>query len=78
MCNMPSADEVIGAVLLEHGFNRFTIPHTMTAGEFAAHHPLGVYVLAFGGHVAAVRGGQVWDSWDSTNDIPIYYYSRRF
>lgn len=76
MCNMPSADEVWGALLLQHGFKRYALPQPMTAGQFAKYHPEGVYVLAFGGHVAAVRDGEVWDSWDSTNDIPIYYFRR--
>ena len=76
MCNMPNADEVWGAVLVQNGFERHAIPRTMTAMEFAKAHPRGVYVLAFGGHVAAVRDGEVWDSWDSSNDMPIYYYRR--
>lgn len=41
-----------------------------------AKHPHGVYVLAFGGHVATVRDGVLLDSWDSSDLIPIYYYAK--
>ena len=77
---MPSADAVWGAVLREHGFRRYAIPNSCpncyTAGDFAADHPDGVFILAFGGHVATCKNGQIWDSWDSTNEVPIYYYGR--
>lgn len=39
-------------------------------------HPDGVFVLAFGGHVATVKNGILFDSWDSSNETPIYYYRR--
>ena len=29
-----------------------------------------------GGHVAAADNGVLFDSWDSENEIPIYYYYR--
>lgn len=37
---------------------------------------MGVYVLAFGGHVATVRDGVLLDSWDSSDLIPVYYYAK--
>lgn len=81
MCDMPSSDAVWGAVLRSAGFRRYAIPNTCpdcyTASDFAVDHPHGVYVLAFGGHVATVRDGVLLDSWDSSNEVPIYYYSRR-
>lgn len=80
-CNMPSGDEIWGSVLRSYGFKRYAMPNNApdgyTAADFALDHPYGVYVLAFGGHVATVRDGQLWDSWNSENEIPIYYYSRR-
>ena len=79
-CDMPSADAVWGAVLREHGFRRYAIPNSCpncyTAADFAADHPDGVFTLAFGGHVATIRDGWLMDSWDSTNEVPIYYYGR--
>lgn len=80
-CDLPSADATWGAVLRSNGFRRYAIPNTCpncyTAAEFAIDHPKGVYVLAFGGHVATVRDGALLDSWDSSGEAPVYYYSRR-
>lgn len=80
MCNFGNADEVWGEVLRQHGFNRSVIPNSCpncyTAADFCRDHPDGVYVLAFGGHVAAVRDGLLLDSWNSENEIPIYYFWR--
>lgn len=77
---MPSADAVWGAVLREHGFRRYAIPNSCpncyTAADFAADHPHGVFTLAFGGHVATIRDGWLMDAWDSSNEVPIFYYGR--
>lgn len=78
-CDMPSADSVWGAVLKNHGFVKMALPSMpyYTAEDFCEGHPQGVYVLAFGGHVATVKNGVLFDSWDSSNEVPIYYYYRR-
>ena len=80
-CDMPSGDAVWGAVLRSYGFNRYAMPNDAsegyTAAEFAIDHPRGVYVLAFGGHVATVRDGALLDSWDPSGEVPVYYFSRR-
>lgn len=79
--DMPDADATIGALLRAEGFSRHAIPnhyHThYTAADFVYDHEKGIYVLAFGGHVATARDGTILDSWDSENEVPIYYYSRR-
>lgn len=76
--DMPSADSVWGAVLRSNGFTRHALPNycpnCYTAADFVADHPRGVYVLAFGGHVACVRDGKLLDSWDSSMETPIFYY----
>lgn len=77
MCDMPSADAVWGAVLSQNGFERRAISRAQTASDFCRDHPRGVYVLAFGGHVAAVRDGVLLDAWNSSNEVPLYYYSQR-
>ena len=78
MGDMPSSDSVWGSVLRQHGFYREAVPNTCpdcyTAAEFADDHPHGVYVLGFGGHVATVVDGELYDSWDSSNEIPQYYW----
>ena len=81
MCDMPSADAVWGSGLRQHGVIRFAIPNSCPscycAEDFCYDHPVGIYVLAFGGHVATVRDGILLDSWDSSAEIPLYYFYHR-
>ena len=81
MGDMPSADSVWGSVLRQNGFYRDSIPNTCpdcyTAANFAQDHPHGVYVLGFGGHVATIQDGDIYDSWDSSNEIPQFYWYRK-
>lgn len=78
MGDMPSSDSVWGSVLRQHGFRRYAVPNRCpdcyTAEDFALDHPVGVYVLGFGGHVATVVDGHLYDSWDSSQEIPQYYW----
>lgn len=78
MGDMPSADSVWGATLRQKGFKRQAIPHTCpdcyTAEEFCEDHPNGVYVLGFGGHVATVVDGNLYDSWDSSGENPQFFW----
>lgn len=80
MCDMPSSNSVWGAVLRSNGFVRETIPNTCpdcyAAEDFCEDHPVGVYVLGFGNHVATVVDGDLYDSWNSSNEIPQYYWRK--
>ncbi len=81
MCDMPSADSVWGTVLRNHGFTRYILPNSCpdcySAEDFCQDHPVGIYTLAFGGHVATVRDGVLFDSWDSSTETPLYYFYHR-
>lgn len=81
MGDMPSADSVWGAVLRQHGFYRRAIPNSCpncyTVEDFCIDHPYGTYVLGFGGHVATVKDGRLFDSWNSIKEIPQYYWEER-
>lgn len=81
MGDMPSSDSVWGSVLRQHGFYREAIPNTCpdcyTVRDFCKDNPKGVYVLGFGGHVATVVDGDLYDSWDSSDEIPIYVWYRK-
>ena len=81
MGDMPSSDSVWGSVLRQHGFYREAIPNTCpdcyTVRDFCNDNPEGVYVLGFGGHVATVVDGNLYDSWDSSDEIPIYVWYRK-
>ncbi len=79
MCDMPSSDAVWGATLRQNGFTRKAIPNTCpecyTAKDFCKDHPVGTYVLGFGGHTATVKDGDLFDSWDSSDEIPQFYWT---
>lgn len=79
MNDVISSNSVWGSVLRQNGFYRHSIPNTCpdcyTLERFAEDHPIGVYVVGTGNHVATVKDGLIWDSWDSSNEIPIYYWS---
>lgn len=79
MGDVISANASWGSVLRQHGFKRYAIsnkcPDCYTAEQFAKDHPKGVFVLGFGNHVATIRDGLILDSWDSSHEIPEYYWS---
>lgn len=78
--DMPSANSVWGAYLKEKGFHRKVIPchypECYTVRTFTKEHPKGTYILALNGHVVAVKDGWYYDSWDSGDEIPIYYWTK--
>lgn len=78
MADMPSSNAVWGSVLRQHGFKRSVIPNNCpdcyTAEQFAEDRPDGIYVLGFGNHVATVKNGLIYDSWDSSHEIPQYFW----
>lgn len=80
MCDMPSANHVWGAYLRKHGFERHMIPDSCpdcySVKDFCADHPSGLYVIALHGHVIVANNGDYYDSWDSGNETPIYYFER--
>lgn len=81
MGDMPSSDSVWGAVLRQNGFYRQALPNRCpdcyTVEDFCYDHPEGTFVLGFGGHTATVVDGNLYDSWDSRREIPIYMWYRK-
>ena len=81
MRELPNSNEVWGRFLYDHNFkwqpvNRY-FSDNYTLRRFCEDHPHGVYVLATGGHVVTVKDGKYYDTWDSGDEIPIYYFYRR-
>lgn len=81
MGDLPQANSVIAATLRKEGFYKAIIPDycpdCYTAEMFAEDHPTGTFVLGFGNHVAAVIDGEILDAWDSSQEIPMYYFYRK-
>lgn len=80
MADMPSANAITTAYLKKQGFQRKTIPETCpdcySVKDFCKDHPRGVYILGIGTHMVAIIDGNYWDSWDSGNETPVYYFER--
>ena len=80
MCDMPSSNQVWGAYLRDNGFKRHVVPDTCpecyTVKDFCGEHFKGTYVLGTGSHVVTVIDGDYYDTWDSGDEQPIYYWSK--
>ena len=78
MGDMPSSNSVWGSVLRQHGFKKAVLPESCpdcyTVGDFAIEHPQGTYVLGTGTHVVTMIDGDIYDSWDSLNETPVYFW----
>ncbi len=80
MHDMPSSNDVWGNYLLLKGFKRYIIPDTCpecyTVSNFCEDNPQLTGILATGSHVIAIKSGNYYDSWDSGDEIPIYYWKK--
>lgn len=78
MGDMPSSNSVIDATLKKHGFKKSVLPNDCpdcyTVNDFVSEHPQGTYVLGTGTHVVTVVDGDFYDSWDSGNETPVYFW----
>lgn len=80
MADMPSANSVTTAYLRNKGFRRRTIPDDCpdcyTIEDFCQDHPKGTYIIGTGSHLTTVIDGDLFDSWDSSNEFPVYYFEK--
>lgn len=78
MADIPNANAVWGAYLKSRGFKRNIVsndcPDCYTVRDFCEEHSKGRFVLALSGHVVAVVDGEYYDTWDSGDETPIYYW----
>ena len=81
MGDMAHGDSVWGAVLRKNGFWREVIPNTCpdcyTVEDFCKDHPKGTFVVRVNDHVLTVVDGDIYDSWDSSKEIPSYYWYKK-
>ena len=79
--SMPSSDAVWGRYLYEHGFKPFALPREcpqcVTVREFCEIYPIGIYIIGTGSHAVAVVDGNYYDTWDSGDEIPSFFWRIR-
>ena len=79
--NMPSANVVWNNYLKRKGFKRYIIPDDLpedySVRDFCRDNPKSTFLLALSGHVVAVIDGNYYDTWDSGDEIPIYFWHRK-
>ena len=80
MFDMPSSNRVWEKYLYDQGFRRTLLPDTCpdcyTVRDFCYDYPRGKYLLAIGTHVVAVENGDYFDTWDSGDEIPLFYWRK--
>lgn len=81
MGDVMNSDQVLAAVLRKHGFVRGSVsescPDCYTVEDFARENPDGTYVIKSDNHVAVIIDGNIFDAWDSTRRVPLWYWVRK-
>ena len=62
------------------GYIRKSIPDRCplcySIADFCDDHPSGKYIVATDSHVVAIVDGDYYDTWDSGDKVPIYYWTK--
>lgn len=79
--DMPDKNHVWSAVLKDNGFRRKIIPDTCpdcySVRQFCLDNPYGLYVICLEGHVVTAIDGDYFDTWDSGDRVPLFYWEKR-
>ena len=77
---MPSANDIFSSILLENGYKEHSLmsrcKDCYNLIHFCQDHPSGEFVVCTGNHTVYCRNGSYYDSWDSGDVIPIYYFEK--
>lgn len=80
MADMIPSDNVWGAYLKRKGYKHYLVPNTCpdcyTIADFAADYPTGLFIVGTGKHVVCIKDGVIYDSWDSSNEVPTHYFTK--
>ena len=80
MHDMPDSNAVWGKYLRLNGFRHYSLPDTCpecyTIKDFCRDYPKGTFMVATGSHVVAIIDGNYYDTGDSGNEVPVYYWRK--
>lgn len=72
---------VWGKYLKDNGWQQMLLPDTCpacyTVRKFCSDYQQGYFVLVTGSHVIAVIDGMYFDTWDSGDETPVFYFRRK-
>ena len=78
MADLPNANSVWASYLHKLGYKREVIPDSCpdcyTIEDFCLDNPIGKYAVCTGTHLVACICGNVMDAWDSSHEIPAFYF----
>ena len=79
--DMMSSNAVWDEMLRDYGFSRRVVQDRCKNGCYTIHdfcrdNRTGLYVLGTGSHVVTVKNGDYFDTWDSGDEVPMYFYER--
>lgn len=78
MADLPNSNAVWSAYLKKLGFKKEILPNSCpdcyTVRDFAEDNPYGIYVLCSGSHTVTIMDGNIYDAWDSSNEIVSFYF----
>lgn len=79
--DMQNSDYVWGEYLSLNGFVKrhlpYPCPNCITVKDFCVRYPKGEYVVATGNHVVAVIDGNYYDTFDTGDEVLLYFWERR-
>lgn len=77
---LPPTDNVWRSFLSKNGFHRYMVQDAVIDGytvkQFCKENPEGTFLLFVGEHVIAVIDGDYYDTWDSGDEIPSFFWRK--